>query len=392
MTSSIYSWKVICLRIIANLSVLFLLCVSAFLVVWVVKRSSEKNETWWRRNEITVVMSLISFLFPMLFELLGLMEYYHPRMQLRLQLARIMILNLLNLYSLIWALFGKINGMTARLTAIKLSQEATEAPPTAIPKPFETSTSSTTQKTIELSTSTIQSITESVFSKITEILNYSTTEYQTEPTENYDYENTNYFELEESATTISSTTAESSTFEPFWNYTESMNNFTDPFYIDTDNLTDFYSNITGDLFENSNFNMSNLINFSILNAGNLSGSAFNYTNVDPIAAAYQSVQYSLLQHDPSSFINIEQLDMPTKVELRKLCWETMFGQELVKLTVMDLVRKFFTFTQYFSFKSRFQLLTVMQILILDFFRALFVRYMNSCWCWDLEKRFPKVRT
>ena len=38
----------------------------------------------------------------------------------------------------------------------------------------------------------------------------------------------------------------------------------------------------------------------------------------------------------------------------------------------------------------FQLLTVMQIMILDFFRALFVRYMNSCWCWDLEKRFPKV--
>lgn len=32
----------------------------------------------------------------------------------------------------------------------------------------------------------------------------------------------------------------------------------------------------------------------------------------------------------------------------------------------------------------------MQIMILDFFRALFVRYMNSCWCWDLEKRFPKV--
>lgn len=56
---------------------------------------------------------------------------------------------------------------------------------------------------------------------------------------------------------------------------------------------------------------------------------------------------------------------------RRLCWETMFGQELVKLTVMDLI------------------LTVLYIIVIDFFRAVFVRYVNGCWCWDLEKRFPQ---
>ncbi|KAG6444667.1 hypothetical protein O3G_MSEX003465 [Manduca sexta] len=65
------------------------------------------------------------------------------------------------------------------------------------------------------------------------------------------------------------------------------------------------------------------------------------------------------------------LTIATKRKLRKLCWETMFGQELVKLTMMDLV------------------FVLLGTLFMDFFRALFVRYMNRCWCWDLEKKFPE---
>ena len=47
--------------------------------------------------------------------------------------------------------------------------------------------------------------------------------------------------------------------------------------------------------------------------------------------------------------------LKTKLELRKLCWETMFGQELVKLTVMDT------------------LFLLLSILIGDFFRSTFLR-------------------
>src|SRR5690348_2820494 len=49
----------------------------------------------------------------------------------------------------------------------------------------------------------------------------------------------------------------------------------------------------------------------------------------------------------------------------------MFGQELVKLTVMDLI------------------FTVGFIFVIDFARAILVRVLNPCWCWDLEKKFPQ---
>ena len=122
------------MRVLVNIFVLLLLGGSAYAVVTMVKRSEELHEidSWWRQNEVSVVLSLITYVFPTLFELLGMLENYHPRKQLRLQLARwgrlfslrdfdlqfnplimrrIMVLNLLNLYSLIPALFGKISKM-----------------------------------------------------------------------------------------------------------------------------------------------------------------------------------------------------------------------------------------------------------------------------------------
>ena len=65
-------------------------------------------------------------------------------------------------------------------------------------------------------------------------------------------------------------------------------------------------------------------------------------------------------------------DVKEQLKLRQLCWETMFGQEMVKLTVMDT------------------LFTIAQIFVGDFFRSFFLRVMNPIWCcFDLEKSFPK---
>ncbi|KAJ2954092.1 hypothetical protein O0L34_g2308 [Tuta absoluta] len=115
------NWRIISLRALVNVAVVILLVASAWAVVTVVTRPEDetKPRSWWTENESSTVVTSISIVFPFLFELLGLLEHYHPRKQLRLQLARIMLLNLLNLYSLMFALFSKIQHMSTQLDGLK---------------------------------------------------------------------------------------------------------------------------------------------------------------------------------------------------------------------------------------------------------------------------------
>ena len=112
-------------RVIANILVLIVLASSAYAITLTVERSKdfekkkERGEevSWWETNEVcfllkcnviafrllhcymnrenkivflqvTIVMSLITALFPTIFDIIGLMEKYHPRINLRFQLGR----------------------------------------------------------------------------------------------------------------------------------------------------------------------------------------------------------------------------------------------------------------------------------------------------------------
>ncbi|KAK9881609.1 hypothetical protein WA026_016480 [Henosepilachna vigintioctopunctata] len=112
------NWKITGARILVNIIILGLFFLSAGSVVFLVHRSvmPDGQTTFWRRNELTIVMTLISIVFPMLFDAMGFFEQYHPRKQLRIQLARIMALNLLNLYSLIFSQFDKIHDISDEMT------------------------------------------------------------------------------------------------------------------------------------------------------------------------------------------------------------------------------------------------------------------------------------
>uniref|UniRef100_UPI0037E71C48 transmembrane channel-like protein 1 n=1 Tax=Semicossyphus pulcher TaxID=241346 RepID=UPI0037E71C48 len=200
------------LRVLANFLVLCCLAGSGYLIYFVVRRSQKfaldglENHTWWERNEVNMVMSLLGMFCPMLFDVISTLENYHPRVALQWQLGRIFALFLGNLYTFIIALMDEIN--------LKREEE--------------------------------------------KIIKFNITTWE--------------------ASLFNATVSDNSTASP---------------------------------------------------------------------------------------ITIQPADVP-----RGPCWETMVGQEFVRLIISD------TMTTYIT------------LLIGDFLRAVLVRFLNYCWCWDLEAGFP----
>ncbi|KAM6931404.1 transmembrane channel-like protein 1 [Xenentodon cancila] len=103
------------LRVLANFLVLCCLAGSGYLIYFVVRRSQKfaldglENHTWWERNEVNMLMSLLGMFCPMLFDVISTLENYHPRVALQWQLGRIFALFLGNLYTFIIALMDEIN-------------------------------------------------------------------------------------------------------------------------------------------------------------------------------------------------------------------------------------------------------------------------------------------
>ncbi|KAK9743978.1 TMC domain [Popillia japonica] len=362
------NWKVIIIRIVVNVTVCGLLALSAYAVVLVVKRSteSEAKENFWRMNEITIVMTLISLVFPMFFEVLGLGEQYHPRKQLRLQLARIMLLNLLNLYSLNFALFDKINDMQK-----------------------EWNNTLSPYRDYNVCRLVCENTTFKGLESASLVLEYNPWEANAEVlTEDY---TGNYTDVDFNGTTsfLPATTGLEVliTEDPvYWN--ETMEEYDSVYGFDSPGELVLVED--GDDKEVSSLITTMITTISSItteedtiedSTSSVRGISLPITTTNLPSTTITTTTTTTTTTSPTTPIpcpcNIPiqkimtSLDYKQQSKLRSLCWETMFGQELVKLTVMDLF------------------MTIVSTLAMDFFRGVFVRIMNNCWCWDLEKIFPQ---
>ncbi|XP_011865678.1 PREDICTED: transmembrane channel-like protein 3 [Vollenhovia emeryi] len=459
------NWRVISMRVFVNVAVLSLLALSAYAVIKVVERSATEIESqnWWRQNEITIVMSLISYLFPILFEILGFLESYHPRKQLRIQLARIMVLNLLNLYSLIFALFRKINSMKRDLYDLKPANKCIRK---LVPCGDELTRTQQIATVASLSLVLINNVTHSYakreiaepsiiyiyikillkdiscyFSFVTNLekhLNHYVirnsylnqhdcshlalpsirqetyylnpwldvdtlykdfndtydyndynvdygTRYETSDTDSgYESSTMSYYEehdtgrdkihYDASSTVTANFLTDSTTAEHFYTSSTSSQSETTTATFESNAMEDSQASSDRKVSVTSAMEEATTIATYIPESG-IPTSESNKP-VIPISRniyvdrCFEKV-CTTMPSQKNLAKSLEQLDPKTRRKLRRSCWETMFGQELAKLTVMDLI------------------LTILATLSMDFFRAVFVRFMNNCWCWDLEKQFPQ---
>ncbi|XP_061624568.1 transmembrane channel-like protein 2-B [Phyllopteryx taeniolatus] len=117
------------LRVLANALILCSLGGSGYLIYFVVKRSQEFADmdndelSWFEKNEVELVMSLLGLVCPPLFETIAELEDYHPRIALKWQLGRIFALFLGNLYTFLFALFDEVTAKLEREKAIKNASE-----------------------------------------------------------------------------------------------------------------------------------------------------------------------------------------------------------------------------------------------------------------------------
>ncbi|XP_078473215.1 uncharacterized protein LOC144734740 [Lampetra planeri] len=352
------------LRILANILVLLCLAGSIYIIYFVVDRSQKleqmKDElTLWEKNEVSVVVSLITMLAPSAFEIIAALEQYHPRTTLRFQLARVLVLYLGNLYSLIIALLDKVNIMSAMVNGTeKNAQDRTvrlggDTPHVVIPSHNSTTIApaltSPSPSSPPVTAVDLGQLTNSTFDLITAATTAATTTAAATVAAaataavNLTSVLVSTFFANLTAITTSSSSFSSSSSSPSWNNTtpgphdsvlEGPRGGTEATAL---NLTEVAARVVAAVVDWAN---------------RTSSLALSSTGNKPVSNTTTEMSYSSKSSENQ-------------------CWETYVGQEMLKLSIIDMI------------------FTVASVLLIDFFRGLFVRFCSDCWCWDLESKFPE---
>ncbi|KAF1745826.1 hypothetical protein GCK72_022273 [Caenorhabditis remanei] len=365
------------LRVFANIVICAMLGFSIYCIIFAVQKSQVQDDgNLFTKNQVPSVVSTITHVFPMIFDLIGRMENYHPRTALRAHLGRVLILYTVNYITLIFALFEKMTALRERVNSTSTTghrnkrQQGGWNPNIQRPPPYA-------------SRAEVRQMSEFLAA------------------------NTRRFQTVSQRTTRSVTTpfTVAPQFGPF-----NVNNPNAVFHNGT-HSTSFESQVLGPkvlpIFTPPPRKYQN---YSPGNVGQqFGGPDFPknqvYTKSTPLPRVrtkppwvYTTTHPPLVQNRPDSSkttkgssktgefgelgdpatLSNETIRM-NEAALRRnqdghnndICWETIIGQEIVKLVTMDLI------------------FTILSILVIDFLRGLWIKYCSSWWCWDIETTFPE---
>lgn len=109
------------IRVLANMAILSMFAFSIYCITFAVKSSQtiENKGSLLTKNQVPTVISTITHVFPMIFDLIGRLESYHPRTAHRAHLARVLVLYVLNYMTFVFSLFDKLDSIRGSTTIIE---------------------------------------------------------------------------------------------------------------------------------------------------------------------------------------------------------------------------------------------------------------------------------
>ncbi|CEF62864.1 TMC family-containing protein [Strongyloides ratti] len=439
-------WLQVVTRVFTNSIILAMLGASIYIIYFAVHSSStntnqhvqDDSGNLLSKNQVPSIVATITHVFPMIFDLIGKVENFHPRTALRFHLGRVLILYFINYATLIIALFDKLDnirgasntggspifdeiplegemflrlrrqlgGMNKQLG--KFSAEASRSSPR---KNF------TWKAFLNYMENTVVPIIDSgevENGKVTIIndTNNNTTEETQLIDKNYKSHPKSLNRKNENITFI--LTSITTTISPKDEYIEDeLKNLTttDKDISIVSGLRAHQTNITGDKLKFKNKKPIKILQTNPLptlkslytpklkkfptttkapRAGQWKGRKtknpkfitstlkpikYNKTINDKKNAKYNT---AIIFRKPTNDNLIhkvkENYNLPSingRNDSGQICWETMIGQEIVRLVTMDLY------------------ITIASIFVIDFLRGLWVRYCSTWWFWDLETIFPE---
>ncbi|ULT79579.1 hypothetical protein L3Y34_010283 [Caenorhabditis briggsae] len=369
------------LRVFANVVICAMLGFSIYCIIFAVQKSQVQDDgNLFTKNQVPSVVSTITHVFPMIFDLIGRMENYHPRTALRAHLGRVLILYTVNYITLIFALFEKMTALRDRVNSTSTvkhhvkRQQGGWNPNIQRPPPYA-SRAEIRQMSEFLAANTRR------FQTVSQRTTRSVTTPFTVAPQYGPFNVNNPNAVFHNGT--HSTSFESQVLGP-----KVLPIFTPP----PRKYQNYSPGKVGQQFGGPDFPKHQTYSKSTPLPRVRTKPPWMFTTTiiptvqkKPGSISTPSAGHDTVELDESKEIAAkdgsgnEQTIHTNEAALRRnqdghnndICWETIIGQEIVKLVTMDLI------------------FTILSILVIDFLRGLWIKYCSSWWCWDIETTFPE---